>query len=222
MALHRCHTCNAEFPTRHGREQHRFAKHRTLRPPPCTNRTQYCPALFGELIRPEEKVPAANEKLPLAQTYDPDGQLRHPRLGPPPRPDTHGWSPFEDRSSFKVATFEFVKRESSAADIDKTLRLWSERSIAVTGQDTAPYKDHKHMYDVIDNILLGEASWSSYEINLSGDIDEGDDGPWAREPYTLHAQDTLQVARGMLDNPDFDGHYDTQAYRRHIKNSSGK
>jgi hypothetical protein len=222
MARYQCRTCNAEFPTRHGREQHQLAKHRTLRPPPRTDRTQYCPALSGEFIHTCDKGLSAHEKFHLAQTYGPNGQLRHPSLGPPPRPNAHDWSPFEDQSSFEVATFEFVKRESSAGDIDEMLRLWSERSIAVTGQDTAPYKDHKHMYNVIDDISLGGASWSSYEINLSGDIDGHDDEPWARVSYILHAQDTLQVARGMLDNPDFDGHYDTRAYRRHIKNSSGK
>jgi hypothetical protein len=90
----------------------------------------------------------------------------------------------------------------------------------MTGQDSAPFKDHLHMYDKIDEIDVGEASWESYEIDLSDDVDELEDGPWAHKTYTLHKQDTLQVTRSMLDNPEFDGHYDTRAYRRYTKHSS--
>jgi hypothetical protein len=90
--------------------------------------------------------------------------------------------------------------------------------MSATGHNISPFTNHKDMYNKIDAICVGKPSWSTYHINLTSG-DNNDNAPaWAQESYVLRAQDSLQVVWTMLDNPEFDGHFDTRAYWCYVKN----
>jgi hypothetical protein len=130
-----------------------------------------------------------------------------PRHTPPaPRDSTHDWTPFEDLESFEFANYEFVKRGSSAEDINTALHTWASRSTKLSGMDTSPFKDHDDMMKTIDSISYGECSWSSFEAQHGGPVNNSSP-PYMLASWTVHCRDTLEVVRSMMDNRELDGHF---------------
>ncbi|KAJ7657538.1 hypothetical protein B0H17DRAFT_1171932 [Mycena rosella] len=130
--------------------------------------------------------------------YLPDGV-------PPPARTTapnNDWSPYEDATQFNVADFLFRKVQMSSKNIDHLLELWA---LSTMNED-----DYKHLYETIDATKVGDAPWQCYQTEP---LAVGEDAPaWARQSYEIWYRDPETVIANMLDNPDFDGAFDSAPY----------
>ncbi|KAJ7328054.1 hypothetical protein DFH08DRAFT_916752 [Mycena albidolilacea] len=115
--------------------------------------------------------------------------------GTPPPPRTTAadddWSPYEDSVQFNITDFLFHRVQMSTKNIDNLLEQWA-LSLMKHG-DLGPFENYQHLYETIDATKLYAPVWArqSYEI-------------WYRDPEV--------VISNMLDNPDFDGAFDTAPY----------
>ncbi|KAJ7750542.1 hypothetical protein B0H16DRAFT_1842627 [Mycena metata] len=138
--------------------------------------------------------------------YLPDG------APPPPRTAAakNDWSPYEDETQFKLADFLFRKVQMSSKNIDELLEMWA---LSMMKHDTlGPFHDYKHLYETIDATAVGDAPWKCL---LTDPVDPSPDAPaWARQQYEVWYRDPDIVIANMLDNPDFDGAFDTTPYVR--------
>ncbi|KAJ6590829.1 hypothetical protein B0H10DRAFT_2167907 [Mycena sp. CBHHK59/15] len=144
------------------------------------------------------RVPCDSNGVPLA-----------PNTPPPPRstaPDDD-WSPFEDEVQFRTADFLFRRVEMSQGNIDYLLELWG-LSLMKHG-DLGPYDNYQQLYAAIDAVNVGDAPWKCLKTGGDGRADAPD---WARQEYEIWYRDPDAVIRNMLDNPDFDGEFDTAPY----------
>ncbi|KAJ7818062.1 hypothetical protein B0H14DRAFT_2601559 [Mycena olivaceomarginata] len=67
-----------------------------------------------------------------------------------------------------------------------------------------------HLYETIDATKLSDAPWQCFQTEL---LATGEDVPvWARQSYEIWYRDPEVVISNMLDNPDFDGAFDTAPY----------
>ncbi|KAJ7756688.1 hypothetical protein B0H16DRAFT_1662563 [Mycena metata] len=132
-----------------------------------------------------------------------------PDSPPPPRSTapTDDWSPFEDEVQFKTADFLFRRVEMSQGNIDYLLELWG-LSLMKHG-DLGPYDNYQQLYAAIDSIGAGNAPWKCLKTAADPRVDAPD---WARQEYEIWYRDPDVVIRNMLDNPDFDGEFDTTPY----------
>jgi hypothetical protein len=133
---------------------------------------------------------------------------------------THDFTPFSDLECFSFAHYEFVKRQSSAEDINTALHTWASRSLRMTGVDTSPFSNYDDMLKTIDSVKFGECSWGSFECGYMGPLDASS-APWMHDRFTVHTRDMLEVARVMLANPEFHGHFDYSA-RKDFTPASGE
>jgi hypothetical protein len=60
-----------------------------------------------------------------ARPCDQDGNFLPHNSPPPPKNNDLDWSPFKNRSSFKLAKLVFEQAEMSAGKIDQLLRIWA-------------------------------------------------------------------------------------------------
>jgi hypothetical protein len=112
---------------------------------------------------------------------------------PPPRNTSATFSPFADLESFTFAHHEFVKRQSSAEDINLALQTWATQSMNMTGINTSPFSGHDDMLKTIDSIKFGECSWSSFEASYQCPLD-ANSVLYMHECFTIHTRDVLEVA----------------------------
>lgn len=93
--------------------------------------------------------------------------------------------------------------------MNELLELWA---LSMTNHDAAgPFDTYQEIYNTIDKTQLGEAPWKCFHANLSEEV--GEDSPrWKRETYNVYFRDPDTVLKNMLDNPDFDGQFDTTPY----------
>lgn len=134
-----------------------------------------------------------------------------PNAPPPPRsaaPDGD-WSPFEDEVQFGTADFLFRRVEMSKDNIDYLLELWG-LSLMKHG-DLGPYDNYQQLYAAIDAVKVGDAPWKCFKTG--GEVRaDGTSPDWARQEYEIWYRDPDVVIRNMLDNPDFNGEFDTAPY----------
>ncbi|KAJ6616525.1 hypothetical protein B0H10DRAFT_2390622 [Mycena sp. CBHHK59/15] len=159
-------------------------------PPRSRSQKRFHPTMNG--------VPCDSNGVPLA-----------PNTPPPPRstaPDDD-WSPFEDEVQFRTADFLFRRVEMSQGNIDYLLELWG-LSLMKHG-DLGPYDNYQQLYAAIDAVNVGDAPWKCLKTGGDGRADAPD---WARQEYEIWYRDPDAVIRNMLDNPDFDGEFDTAPY----------
>ncbi|KAJ7719659.1 hypothetical protein B0H16DRAFT_1794428 [Mycena metata] len=132
-----------------------------------------------------------------------------PNSPPPPRSTvpTDDWSPFEDEVQFKTADFLFRRVEMSQGNIDYLLELWG-LSLMKHG-DLGPYDNYQQLYAAIDSIGAGNAPWKCLKTAADPRADAPD---WARQEYEIWYRNPDVVIRNMLDNPDFNGEFDTTPY----------
>ncbi|KAJ7865431.1 hypothetical protein B0H14DRAFT_3599332 [Mycena olivaceomarginata] len=140
---------------------------------------------------------------------DSNGDPLPPDTPPPPRSDAPAddWSPFEDEVQFRTADFLFRRVEMSQGNIDYLLELWG-LSLAKHG-DLGPYDNYQQLYAAIDGVGVGDAPWKCLKTGGDANPDAPD---WARQEYKIWYRDPDVVIRNMLDNPDFDGEFDTTPY----------
>ncbi|KAJ7848265.1 hypothetical protein B0H14DRAFT_3086156 [Mycena olivaceomarginata] len=108
------------------------------------------------------------------------------------------WSPYEDSVQFNIADFLFHR-----VQIGWALSLMKHG-------DLSPFENYQHLYETIDATKLGDAPWQCFQTEP---LATGEDAPvWARQSYEIWYRDPEVVISNMLDNPDFDGAFDTAPY----------
>ncbi|KAJ7233657.1 hypothetical protein C8J57DRAFT_1249760 [Mycena rebaudengoi] len=162
---------------------------------------------------PEDHSPppspqAAPQRPPRSQ------KTPHPFLdaGTPPPPRTiladNDWAPYADQVQFELADFLFRKVQMSTTNIDTLLELWALSQMK--HNNLGPFQDYKEIYETIDATKVGDAPWKCYQTTPMA---VGDDAQaWARQSYEVWYRDPDVVIANMLDNPDFDGAFDTAPY----------
>ncbi|KAF8238192.1 hypothetical protein L208DRAFT_1375340 [Tricholoma matsutake] len=119
------------------------------------------------------------------------------------------WLPYEDKVQFKTDDFLFCKDEMSPKNINYLLELWG-LSLMKHG-DLGPFDTYKQIYETIDVTMLGDAPWKCFQAGF--DIDLPKDAPhWKQQSYEVWYCDPDMVITNLLDNPDFDGEFDTTPY----------
>ncbi|KAJ7888963.1 hypothetical protein B0H14DRAFT_3081915 [Mycena olivaceomarginata] len=132
--------------------------------------------------------------------------------GTPPPPRTTAadddWSPYEDSVQFNIADFLFHRVQMSTKNIDYLLEQWA-LSLMKHG-DLGPFENYQHLYETIDATKLGDAPWQCFQTEP---LATGEDAPvWARQSHEIWYRDPEVLISNMLDNPDFDGAFDTAPY----------
>ena len=131
----------------------------------------------------------------------------------------HDWTPFEDRLAFDWACYHYVTLESSAAQIEKGLDLWSATSFKHGSLTGAPWKTAKDMYETIDAVQIGELPFKTHRFYYEGPKPSTPPG-WMEEAYNLDARDILAVVREQLATLVFKDQIDYVPYQEF--NSTGE
>lgn len=97
----------------------------------------------------------------------------------------------------------------SAGNINILLDLWALNMAKY--DDLGPFSSYEHMYSAIDNIKHGDAPWKSFTTSYAGELHPNAPS-WQLQDYEVWFRDPDRVIRNMLDNPDFDGHFDYAPY----------
>ncbi|KAJ7114416.1 hypothetical protein C8R44DRAFT_630053 [Mycena epipterygia] len=141
---------------------------------------------------------------------DKDGNFLPDGAPPPPRTAARDddWTPYEDDIQFNLADFLFRKVQMSSKNINHLLELWALS--LMKHDDLGTFRDYKDIYETIDATKVGDAPWKCF---VTTPMAVGDDAPaWARQKYEVWYRDPEVVVANMLDNPDFDGAFDTTPY----------
>ncbi|KAJ6594882.1 hypothetical protein B0H19DRAFT_1284660 [Mycena capillaripes] len=163
---------------------------------------------------PEPEPPPRPKKIyhPLlnARPCDEHGVFLPDGAHPPPRTTAakDDWAPYDDQVQFKLADFLFRKVQMSSKNIDELLDMWASSSLK--HDEPGPFQDFKDLYETIDATSVGDAPWKCFQTEP---LNPAADAPvWARQQYEIWYRDPDVVIANMLDNPDFDGAFDTKPY----------
>ncbi|EDR02201.1 uncharacterized protein LACBIDRAFT_309800 [Laccaria bicolor S238N-H82] len=74
-----------------------------------------------------------------------------------------------------------------------------------------PFTSYEHMYSSIDTIQLGDAPWKCFTVSYTGDVQPSDPS-WKSAEYEVWFRDPEVIMTQMLDNPEFNGHFDYAPY----------
>jgi len=134
---------------------------------------------------------------------------------PPVLPEvwsTTDWFPFNSRVNFKLADFIFADAELSRKKTNRLLELWTATLIP---HGAAPHiGDHADLLRQIDSIPLGNVPWECASLSYEGPLSESNPPPeWMTTEYNVWFRNPREVIKGILANPEFDGHVDYSAYR---------
>lgn len=138
------------------------------------------------------------------------GQNLPPNTPPPPRTTAtqDDWSPYEDAVQFQVADFAFRSATLSATNINVMLETWALS--LMKHNENGPFQNHKDLYNTIDSTNLGDAPWKCLETSIE---EVPEDAPiWKKTQYEVWYRDPDAVIRNMLDDPSFNGEFDTTPY----------
>lgn len=97
----------------------------------------------------------------------------------------------------------------SAGNINTLFDLWALQM--AKHDDVGPFSSYEQMYAAIDNITHGDVPWKSFTTSYAGELGPNPPG-WQLQDYEVSFRDPDLVIRNMLDNPDFDGHFDYAPY----------
>ena len=92
-----------------------------------------------------------------------------------------------------------------AGKLDDLLTLW-----VATIQEPL-YASYQDMNETIDSTTLGDAPWSSFSIEYTGDITGDIIPPWKLKKYNIWMRNPYTVFQNQLSNPDFDEEIDYAA-----------
>ncbi|KAF8804198.1 hypothetical protein BYT27DRAFT_7302293 [Phlegmacium glaucopus] len=119
------------------------------------------------------------------------------------------WTPYSNEVQFRLAKFLYRTDEMSATNINTILELWALSLLK--HEDLGPFNTYQQIYDTIDAINLGDAPWRCLKTEPV-DISANNTPAWKKAEYEVWYRDPDTVFRNMLDNPDFDGEFDTRPY----------
>ena len=143
--------------------------------------------------------------------------LRNPTAPPPAHGEAEDCFPFEDRASFEWAELLFEEMGASRENIEKLLKIEAAKRAAqdgTDGTDGAFYTNADDLYETIDSIPYGDASWRTFTISYTGPL--APDAPWKHEKYVVHTRDALTVLENMANCPEFDGSWEYVPYEKYI------
>jgi hypothetical protein len=106
----------------------------------------------------------------------------------------------------------------SASDIDTLLNLWG--ASAVSHRESAPFQNHKHMYDAIDATPLGDVPWKSFSLQYNGNRPDGEVPSWMNASYDVWFRDPRELVHNIISNPDFKSGFDYVPYQEHDTDAS--
>lgn len=109
----------------------------------------------------------------------------------------------------------FSKAEVSAGNTDCLLDILKRYNLSQgLDDDSNIFDSTKDMFETIDNIPHGDASWHSIFFRYTGPIDANSPA-WKTAQYELIARDTRVVVTNMLRNKDFDGKFDYVPFKEY-------
>ena len=106
----------------------------------------------------------------------------------------------------------------SASDIDMLLNLWNASSAA--HGESAPFQNHKDVYDTIDATPLGDIPWTNFSLQFNGNRPEGEVPSWMDANYDVWYRDACQLVHNIISNPDFENGFDYVPYQEHDHDNS--
>ncbi|KAJ6612468.1 hypothetical protein B0H10DRAFT_2052194 [Mycena sp. CBHHK59/15] len=176
-----------------GAHTHNF----TSSPPPLSPRD----GAYGDLTN-APSPPLSPPRMPRrGRPCDETGAFLPDGAPPPPRTTAPNddWSPYEDSVQFNVADFLFRKVQMSSKNIDYLLELWAMS--VMKHDDLGPFQNYTHLYETIDATKQGDAPWHWRGCPCLGP-----------PMYEVWYRDPDEIIANMLNNPDFDGAFDTTPY----------
>lgn len=123
------------------------------------------------------------------------------------------YHPYSNRIEFEVADFLYHKNQMSAGDIDHLLTLWAA-TLAPHG-DTAPFLNHREMYQKIDATLMGDVPWESFSVSYQGGPVDGPRPSWMDVEHVVWFRDPRMLVKNLIANPDFSGEFDFVPYHEY-------
>jgi hypothetical protein len=108
----------------------------------------------------------------------------------------------------------------SAGNLDELLQLWQE-SLAVYGGE-APFFNHEHLYDKVDEIPIGGVPWQHFVMSYNGPCAENGTLPWMKNDYEVYFRDPHHLLSDMLANPQFAEDFDYMPEQQFDMNGSHK
>lgn len=124
------------------------------------------------------------------------------------------WSPFTSHVGFELASFVFAEAELSKKKVNCLLDLWA--ATLVPYGISPPIIDHADLLRQIDSIPLGDVPWECFSLGYSDPPPKSAGPPeWKTAEYEVWFRNPREVIKGILGNPEFDGHIDYSAYREH-------
>jgi hypothetical protein len=156
----------------------------------------------------------SNPHVAAAQPCDEHGAFLTPDTSPVPRQveSSTDWSPFNSHISFELADFVFSEAEMSRKKVNHLLELWA--ATLVPHGTSPPITDHMDLLCQIDSVTLGDVPWDSFTLSYD-DLPPRTTSPpkWKITEYEVWFCDPRDIVKGILNNPEFDGHVDYSAYR---------
>lgn len=121
----------------------------------------------------------------------------------------------------------------SAGNIDKILELWNK---SLSGNGSAPFRNHSDMYSTIDStplgktfvssphilyfitqksVTLGDTVWKEFSLAFKSEPerDPGEPAAWKTEQFPVYYRDPLEIVKSMIANPDFKNEINFGPYR---------
>ncbi|KAI6041927.1 hypothetical protein EDC04DRAFT_2867018 [Pisolithus marmoratus] len=74
------------------------------------------------------------------------------------------------------------------------------------------FKMVEFLFTLIDTIPLGDVPWNSVQVEFSGESSEHERLHWMRKSYDVWFHNPNAVVETLLNNPDFDNHFDYAPY----------
>lgn len=113
------------------------------------------------------------------------------------------WSPFWSHAEFELADFLYQEEQLSGGNISHLMSIIT----TLCGDKDPPFQTHKEMYDTIDAIKHGDASWQSLLVKYSGPLPEAPPA-WMTSEYDVWCRNPLTLLEHQLGNLEFDGSID--------------
>ncbi|KAN0077956.1 hypothetical protein V8E55_010013 [Tylopilus felleus] len=87
-----------------------------------------------------------------------------------------------------------------AAKIDTLLDLWMSSLYPHGAQP--PFRDHCHLYKVIDTTMAGDVRWQCFIVDYTGEVPNTDPPKWMVQKHEVWFCDSHQVNPGFMDEMD--------------------
>ncbi|TFK95329.1 hypothetical protein BDV98DRAFT_643122 [Pterulicium gracile] len=148
--------------------------------------------------------------------FNGDGEQLPPGSLPPGSlPEERGpvdFGPFSNRSTFEIADFLYRDAQMPGKKIKKLLDVWAANTLASGG--VPPFASKTELYKLIDAFADGTAPWRLFTVRYTGPKPTTGPVPeWMNSKHEVWYRNSLQLLKSMLDNPEFNGHFELVPYK---------